>query len=167
MLNAIDLYSSGVTLQAIGLRIGRWQAVALDGVVCTAGGLVMVYSGDFTTLLSNFLLFMVVWFAPWAAIFIVDLALRRGSYDSGALAGRPSRYRRPGGVFVPGVLAQLAGMLAALLWINTTVYVGPLSAATGGVDLSAAAGFVAGGLAYLALAGRTVRAERAGESTLE
>ena len=47
-LNAVDLYSSGVTLQAIGLRIGRWQAVALDGAICAVVGLMVVLSGSFS-----------------------------------------------------------------------------------------------------------------------
>jgi nucleobase:cation symporter-1, NCS1 family len=154
MLNAIDLYSSGVTLQAIGLRIGRWKAVLVDGVICAVAGLVVAYSDDFTTLLSNFLLFMVVWFAPWSAVFIGDYLLRRGHYAAGLLGGSESGAH---GVFLPGVLAQAAGMVAALLWIHTTVFTGPLSTLTGQVDLSAPAGFVVGGLVYLALAGRRVR----------
>lgn len=159
MLNAIDLYSSGVTLQAIGLRIGRWQAVTLDGVICAAAGMAVAYSNDFNSLLSNFLLFMVAWFAPWAAIFTVDYLLRRGRYDTAMLSGPDPR---PGGVFLPGVIAQAAGMVAALLWINTTVFTGPLAAATGGVDLSAPAGFLVGGLLYLLLARTRVRTGRAG-----
>ena len=156
MLNAIDLYSSGVTLQAIGLRIGRWKAVLLDGVICAVAGMAVTYSDDFTTLLSNFLLFMVVWFAPWAAIFLVDLMLRRIRYDIEALATTSGPR-----VFLPGILAQAAGMLASLVWINTTVFVGPLAAATGGADLSAPAGFLIGGLSYFLLAHTKVRAQAA------
>jgi len=140
-LNAVDLYSSGVTLQAIGLRIGRWQAVALDGVICAVVGLMVVLSGSFSAFVGNFLLFMIVWFAPWAAIFVVDYALRRGRYDVDLLSGRG-----PGFVWA-GVAAQAAGMAAALLWLDTTVYTGPLAAATG-VDLSAPAGLVVGGAIY-------------------
>lgn len=141
MLNAVDLYSSGVTLQAIGLRIGRWQAVALDGVICAAVGLLVVMSGSFSTFVGNFLLFMIVWFAPWAAVFVVDYFLRDGRYDVDVLSGRGP------GFGWPGIAAQTAGMAAALLWLNTTVYTGPLAAATG-IDLSAPAGFIVGGASY-------------------
>ncbi|MDT7637091.1 MAG: nucleobase:cation symporter, family [Pseudonocardiales bacterium] len=158
-LNAVDLYSSGVTLQAIGVPIGRWQAVVLDGVICAGIGLAVVYSGDFNTLLGNFLLFMIIWFAPWAAIFVVDYLLRRGRYDIPSLVGSAGRYARPGGLFMPGVLAQAAGMLVAVLWIHTTVFTGPLAAATGGLDLSAPAGFLVAGALYLILARNRVRAE--------
>jgi purine-cytosine permease-like protein len=143
-LNAVDLYSSGVTLQAIGIRIGRWQAVLLDGVICAAVGLLVVLSGSFSAFVGNFLLFMIVWFAPWAAIFVVDYFLRRGRYDVDMLSGRG-----PGLVW-PGVVAQLAGMAAALLWLDTTVYTGALAGATG-IDLSAPVGLIVGGVTYYVL----------------
>ncbi|POM26153.1 Permease for cytosine/purines, uracil, thiamine, allantoin [Actinomadura rubteroloni] len=154
-LNAIDLYSSGVTLQALGVPIGRWQAVVLDGVICAAIGLAVVYSGDFNTVLSDFLLFMIIWFAPWAAIFVTDLVLRRARYDSADLhGGRPWNRH--------GILAQLGGMAAAALWINTSVYVGPLAKAAGGLDLSVPAGLLVGGGLYLLLARTSVRAATEG-----
>jgi purine-cytosine permease-like protein len=50
-------------------------------------------------------------------------------------------------------------MLVAVLWIHTTVFTGPLAAATGGLDLSAPAGFLVAGALYLILARNRVRAE--------
>ncbi|MGW4243979.1 purine-cytosine permease family protein [Nocardia sp. NPDC004722] len=137
-LNAIDLYSSGVTLQAIGIRVGRWQAVVLDGVICAIIGAIVVFSANFNTFVSNFLLFMIVWFAPWAAIYIVDYLLRRGRYDLESARG----------LHWPGVLAQAAGMIAALLCIDTTVFTGPIAKLCGGADLSVPAGLLVGGLVY-------------------
>jgi NCS1 family nucleobase:cation symporter-1 len=161
-LNAVDLYSSGVTLQAAGLKVARWQAVVLDGVICTVIWIVVVFSGSFNTFLSNFLLFMIVWFAPWTAILIVDYLLRRGRYDIASLDSVPGgRYIRRGGVHRPGVIAQALGMAASLLWIDTSVFTGPLSRAGNGIDLSVPAGLIVGGLAYLGLAARGVRAESA------
>ncbi|WP_405134621.1 purine-cytosine permease family protein [Nocardia sp. NBC_01388] len=158
-LNAIDLYSSGVTLQAIGLRIGRWQAVVLDGVICAAVGAIVVFSSDFNTFVSNFLLFMIVWFAPWSAIFVVDYFFRRGRYDLDSLGESGGRYVRRGGLHLPGVLAQIAGMVAALCCINTSVFVGPIANLCGGADLSVPAGLLVGGLAYCLTARRGVIAE--------
>ena len=53
-INSLDLYSSGVTLQAIGLRLRRWQAVLVDTAV--AGGLTAyaIFSSSFNTLLTDF-----------------------------------------------------------------------------------------------------------------
>lgn len=159
-INAFDLYSSGVTLQAIGLNVKLWQAVVIDGVVCTVLTLVVIFSGNVNTYLSNFLLFMLIWFAPWTAIFAVDYFLRRAHYDRASLDSTGmGRYRRPGGVHMPGVVAQLAGMAAAALWIDTSVFVGPLAQAGNGIDLSVPAGLLVGGVVYYLLARRSVAAE--------
>ncbi len=159
-VNGVDLYSSGVTLQAIGVRVARWQAVLIDGVFCTVLGMAVVFSGGFNTVLSDFLLFMIVWFAPWSAIFVADYLLRQGRYDIDALTtDRGGRYRRPGGVHLPGVTAQLLGMIAALLCINTSVFVGPVASALGGADLSVPAGFLVGATVYYLLARTSVPAE--------
>ncbi|WP_194852756.1 cytosine permease [Nocardia sp. SYP-A9097] len=158
-LNAIDLYSSGVTLQAIGVRIGRWQAVVLDGVICALIGSIVVFSADFNTFVSNFLLFMIVWFAPWAAIFVIDYFLRRGRYDLDSLGAAGGRYLRPGGLHMPGVMAQAAGMLAALCCIDTSIFTGPIAKLLNGADLSVPAGLLMGGIVYYLTARRTVPAE--------
>ncbi|MVU82842.1 hypothetical protein GPX89_37110 [Nocardia sp. ET3-3] len=44
--------------------------------------LLVVLSANFNTFVSNFLLFMIVWFAPWAAIYIIDYL---------AFSARPAR----------------------------------------------------------------------------
>jgi NCS1 family nucleobase:cation symporter-1 len=156
-VNALDLYSSGVTLLAIGVPVRRHHAVAVDAVISAAITLAVVLSGSFNTYLSDFLLFMIVWFAPWTAIYCLDHLFRGGRYDTDALDGRGDQ--RPGGVHLPGVAAQVAGTVMALCCINTTVWVGPIAKAMGGTDLSVPAGLVVGGGVYLLLARRRVRAE--------
>lgn len=143
-LNGVDLYSSGVTLQALGVRMARWQAVLVDGVLCGIVGAAVVLSGSFSQFVSNFLLFMIVWFAPWAGVFLTDLILRRGRYPRASEAVLQSFSRA-------GVAAQLLGMIAAVLCISTTLFVGPVAAALGGADLSVFAGMLVGALIYLIL----------------
>ena len=161
-INSVDLYSSGLTLQAIMPRIKRWQCVLIDTTV--AGGLtaVAIFSNSFNTFLTDFLLFMIIWIAPWVAIFLVDWFLRRGRYDSRSLlSGRAGIYWRRGGIHLPGVVAQLIGMLAAASWLDTTVWKGPLSTATNGADFSVFMGALFGGAVYFVLARRGVAAEAA------
>ncbi len=111
---------------------------------------------------EDFLLFMIVWIAPWVAIFLTDWALRRGRYDSRALlSARAGVYWRSGGVHIPGVVAQAIGMLAAASWLDTTVWQGPLAHATGGADLSVFMGALFGGGVYFLLARRSVPGEAA------
>jgi NCS1 family nucleobase:cation symporter-1 len=96
---------------------------------------------------------MIIWIAPWVAIFLTDWSLRRGRYDSRALLdGRAGIYWRRGGVHIAGVVAQVAGMIAAASWLDTTVWKGPLSSATNGADFSIFIGALVGGLVYFVLA---------------
>lgn len=165
-LNGVDLYSSGVTLQAIGVQISRWQAVLLDSVICGAIGAVVVFSGSFYEFVNNFLLFMIVWFAPWAAVFVVDYFLRRGTYD---MTGFDSSSRGSAVIqswSVPGISAQLAGMVAALLCINTSIFVGPIADAHGGADLSVPAGLIVAGITYYAVARRDVNITSKGNAVV-
>lgn len=158
-VNSMNLYSSGLTLQAIGLRLARWKCVVLDSVICTALTFFAIFSDSFNTLYTNFLGLLIVWLAPWFAIYAVDAILRRNRYDARALLdGAPGgRYWGRGGFGINALLAQLAGMVAALLWIDATAFTGPLSSATGGSDFSVFAGLLIAGLVYWALAARSVR----------
>jgi purine-cytosine permease-like protein len=159
-INSIDLYSSGLTLQAIVPRIKRWHCVLIDTIVAAGLTAVTVFSSSFDSFLTDFLLFMIVWIAPWVAIFLIDWYLRRGRYDSRSLlSARAGIYWRHGGVHVPGVFAQVVGMLAAAAWLDTTVWKGPLSTVSNGADFSIFMGAVVGGALYWVLARRTVPRE--------
>ena len=171
-INTLDLYSSGVTLQSLIPRLTRIQCVAIDTVVCGALAGYAIFSGKFFSLLASFLLFIIVWLGPWCAIYLVDSWLRENRYDTDSLLNeRDGRYFRSGGIYWPAITAQLAGMIAAALWLNafsTTAlsYEGPLASRIGGSfgsDFSVFLGLIVGGIVYWALAGRTVRAE--GEAT--
>ncbi|GAA4399919.1 purine-cytosine permease family protein [Tsukamurella soli] len=143
-LNAADLYSSGVTLQAMGLRLRRWQAVVLDGCLCAVVGAIVVSSNGFYTFVNNFLLFMIVWFAPWTGVFVTDMWCRRGRYDDST-----APLRR---LFAPRALcAQATGMVASVLCLHTSIFTGPVSAALGHADLSLVAGILVGAGTYLLL----------------
>lgn len=161
-INSLDLYSSGVTLQALGLRLTRVQAVLLDTVICALLTAYATFSNRFNTLLGDFILFIIVWVAPWTAIYLVDWLLRGRRYDAEALhGGAGSRYWRNGGVHWPAIVAQLAGMGAALLGIDTSVFVGPLSRGAGGADFSIYLGILVGGGVYWLLARGEVSQEEA------
>jgi NCS1 family nucleobase:cation symporter-1 len=166
-INTIDLYSSGVTLQALGIPIKRWGAVIVDTVVCAVVTGIILFHGTFYQDFSGFLLFIVVWLAPWFSILMVDYLLRRGRYDPPALAAqRGGLYWRNGGIHWPAIIAQGLGMVAALMWINADFavpsYTGPISNHFPGLqggDLSWAIGIVVGGGVYYLLARRGVRKE--------
>jgi nucleobase:cation symporter-1, NCS1 family len=157
-INTIDLYSSGVTLQALGLPIKRWGAVIIDTVVVAIVTGLVLFKGNFYSDFSGFLLYIVVWLGPWFGILMVDYLLRRGRYDRDALAaGRDGLYWRTGGIHWPAVVAQAVGMVAALMWIDAPTaypsYVGPISSHTDGSDFSWLIGIAIGAGLYWLLAG--------------
>ena len=163
-INSLDLYSSGVTLQALGLPVQRWGAVIIDTVVAGAVTAVVVFQGKFYNDLSGFLDYIVAWVGPWFAIVLVDWLLRRRRYDRAALVAESGGvYWRNGGINWRAVAALLVGMTAALLWTDAQFYVpsymSPISAATGGSDLSWLMGILVGGSAYALLSAGSIRRE--------
>jgi NCS1 family nucleobase:cation symporter-1 len=163
-INSLDLYSSGVTLQALGLRVKRWGAVIIDTLVAGGVTALVIFKGTFYSDLAGFLNYIVVWLAPWFAILMVDYLLRRGRYDAPSLAEeRGGVYWRHGGVNWKALVAQAAGMVCAVLWINgkysVPSFVGPISSATNGADFSWLIGIVVGGAVYGLLSIRSVPGE--------
>src|SRR6201996_504277 len=168
-INTIDMYSSGVTLQALGLPVKRWGAVIVDTVVCAVVTGIVLFHGNFYKDFAGFLLYIVVWLAPWTPILITDWLLRARRYDSLSLrSARDGLYWRNGGVHWPAIIAQVVGMVAALMWIDADfavpAYVGPLSNHFPGLhggDFSWLLGLLVGSLLYWALAGRGIKREAA------
>jgi cytosine/uracil/thiamine/allantoin permease len=90
---------------------------------------------------------------PLVAVYAVDILLRRNRYDGRALTDerRGSPFWYAGGVFWPGITAMVVATTLAALSANTTLYVGPISTAMGGADLSAIVGPLLGGGIYALL----------------
>src|SRR5262249_2686486 len=113
---------------------------------------------------ADFVIFIIVWLAPWCAIYLVDSWLRRNRYEhAGLLNERGGRYYRNGGVPWPAIIAQVARMVCSALWLNASSPArGPLARRVGGPigsDFSVIIGLIVGGVVYYLLAGRSVRAE--------
>ena len=159
-VNSLDLYSSGVTLQAMGVHIKRYQAVLVDSTICLGVTSYAVFNSSFNTLLRNFVAVVICWIAPWAAIYLVDWGLRRWRYVPAELqrTDRTSLYWGIGGVHWPAIVAQAAGSTAAVLALSQPFYQGPIATAAGGggADFSVFTGMFVGGLVYLVLARRGV-----------
>ncbi len=89
----LGIYSSGLTLLSLGVRIPRPAAAGLDGLILTAGTIYVVFFA--TTFLGPFQSFLItlgVPIAAWAGIMIADLALRQRDYDDDALFDASGRY---------------------------------------------------------------------------
>lgn len=92
----LDIYSSGLTLLAIGLPTPRWVAAAIDGVLMVLGTIYVVWIAEnFLFPFQGFLITLGVLMAAWCGIFLADLALRRRDYEEDKLfdAGLTGGYR--------------------------------------------------------------------------
>jgi purine-cytosine permease-like protein len=82
----LDIYSSGLTLLAIGLPAPRWVAAAIDGVLMVLGTIYVVWVAEnFFYPFQGFLITLGVLMAAWCGIFLADLALRRRPYEEAKL----------------------------------------------------------------------------------
>jgi purine-cytosine permease-like protein len=166
-INSLDMYSSGVTLQAMGVPVKRYIAVVFDCVLCLGITMVAVFDTSFSTFLKDFVDIVIVWIAPWAAIFLVDWVMRRYRYVPAELlrTDKGGLYYRNGGVFWPAIIAQLVGMFAAISglsatfslphWLNEITYTSSPSGF--GADFSVFLGMGVGALVYLVLGWNGVR----------
>jgi nucleobase:cation symporter-1, NCS1 family len=108
----MDIYSSGLTLLTLGVRIPRWTAAAFDGVLMVLGAIYIVFysSGSFIYLFEAFLIVLGVPMAAWCGVFLADLLLRRRDYDAAALYDSRGRYGAFGwAAIVSMVLAAVVG----------------------------------------------------------
>ena len=161
-INTIDLYSSGVTLQALGVPLKRWGCVIVDTLICGAVTALVIFKGNFYTDLSGFLDYIVVWLGPWFGILMVDYLLRRAHYDTTSLATkRGGVYWRNGGINWKALVALGLGMFAAMTWIDAAFYFPAYSSffsnRTHGADFSWLFGLIVGAAAYYVLSASSVR----------
>lgn len=152
--NIINTYSSGLNLQAIGVKIARYKTVLIDAVVAAGFVCYALWISNFVTSLENFLALMIWWIAPWTAIYLVDMYLRRFRYASeDLLRSRGGSYWYRDGFNWAALAALVLGAGAAVLFTNATLFASPLTTGPlGGMDWSIPAGMIVGGLAYYLLA---------------
>lgn len=171
-VNSLDMYSSGVTLQAIGVPVKRYQAVLIDCAIAFGVTMTAIFISSFTTYLEDFVDVVIVWIAPWVAIFLVDWALRGYQYVPSELqdTGPTSLYWNSGGVFWPAIFAQLIGMFAAISALSATFHLpswlNEVTYHNQGADFSVFTGTAVAGLVYFLLARRAVRSQRDRQLTL-
>ena len=89
----LGIYSSGLTLLSLGVRIPRPAAAGIDGIILTLGTIwVVFFAEDFLGPFQSFLITLGVPLAAWAGIMIADIALRKRDYDGDALFDAAGRY---------------------------------------------------------------------------
>ncbi|WP_269303438.1 purine-cytosine permease family protein [Aeromicrobium sp. HA] len=114
----LGIYSSGLTLLSLGVRIPRPAAAFVDGVILTLGTIYVVFFAEsFLAPFQSFLITLGVPIAAWAGIMIADIALRKRDYDEEALFDSSGRY---GAVnWVPVITMAVASVVGWGLVVNS------------------------------------------------
>ncbi|MFF4556091.1 purine-cytosine permease family protein [Streptomyces sp. NPDC001422] len=131
--NAMNDYSGSLALQTLGVRIPRPVAAALAAALGFPLVLWM-HAADTTARFQNVLLFVGYWIPGFVAVVVVDW-IARARERAGApvdLAVETAR-RFPAW---PSLLAFVAAFGAAVPFMDTGLYVGPVADALHGADLS-------------------------------
>ena len=119
----LDIYSSGLNLLTLGLRIPRYQSVAIDGVLMVIGNIyILFFAPDFFTPFQGFLITLGVLLAAWAAIFLTDMALyrRRTGYSERDLYSSAGIY---GAVNPAGVISFLVASFVGLGLVMSSAWI--------------------------------------------
>lgn len=159
----LDIYSSGLNLMTLGIRIERYKSVAIDGVLMIIGNIYILFiAEEFIGPFIGFLITLGVPLAAWAAIFLVDMWLKRrregyserdlytssGRYGAGNVAGIAS--------FAIAVFLGLGLVSSGAAIFSWVGYLLPLfsestEAALGGSSIGLFVGFVVAGVMYAIL----------------
>jgi nucleobase:cation symporter-1, NCS1 family len=117
--SVLDIYSSGLALLSLGLRVPRYAAALIDGAVMTLGSIYVVFvAHNFVGQFEGFLVTLGVPIAAWCGVMLADIALRRRDYAELELFSPAGRY---GGIrWVPVVTVVVATALGWGLVTNTS-----------------------------------------------
>jgi NCS1 nucleoside transporter family len=154
--NILNLYSCSLAALSVGVRAARWKVTLVAGVVASAVLVVFVSADSFAHAFDHWMLSILVWISPWAAVVLVDFfVIRRGHLQVDDLYrdGADSPY---GSVNKAGMISLALGIVAGWAWQYGMVPVmqGPLARWMNNTDMSWLSGGLVAGLLYLALARR-------------
>jgi purine-cytosine permease-like protein len=149
------VYNGMLDLQAILWRLTRLQVGFIFSAIGIAIGYIGLIAFDLTTSIVALCSIVTVLVTPWILIIVIGY-FRHGrrfrARDLQAFGGTERGiYWYSGGISVPAVVAWLVGVTVGLLFSDTALFVGPLAASAGGVDLSFLSAAVVAAVLYLAL----------------
>ncbi|WP_318307613.1 purine-cytosine permease family protein [Amycolatopsis solani] len=146
--NAMNDYSGSLALQTVGVRLRRPVSAVVVTVLAFAL-ILWMHSGELAAKFQNVLLFVSYWIPPFLGVVVPDwLARTRGGRQVDVLAAVSVRPWA-------AVVAFVLGFGAAVPFMNTSLYTGPVAAALHGADLAYYVGLVVSLAAYSLLRGRS------------
>ncbi|NIF24921.1 cytosine permease [Pantoea sp. Tr-811] len=158
--NALNLYGAVLSIITLVQTFAyRWIPTAksravLSLIVLAACCVVAVFaSADFIGHFVDMVLVLLVVLVPWTAINLIDFyAIHKGDYDIQSI------FKVDGGIYgrynPQALIAYAVGIVVQIPFMNTPLYVGPISAHINGADLSWLVGLVVTSPLYWWLASR-------------
>lgn len=117
-INSLDLYSSGVSLQAMGLRLKRYQAVVLDSFIACGLTIWAEFQSTFSLYMKEFVGVIILWIAPWLGIYLMDWIMRRYRYNPAELQRTDKAgiyFTGASGINWSAIIAFVVGVVCATL----------------------------------------------------
>src|SRR5947209_7171522 len=148
--NVPNDYSLGLSVQVFGRpfqRVKRYVWTLIGAVIYVA--IALPASANFAHTLTDFLLIIAYWLAPWSIILIIEhFVFRRGRYN---VDDWNNARRLPIGW--AAIVSMAFGIVGVLLGAAQVYYVGPIAKLVGpyGMDIGFELGLVFAGIAYLSL----------------
>jgi nucleobase:cation symporter-1, NCS1 family len=162
----INMYSSGLSLMAVGVPLPRYQTILVDTVLMLIGcSYMLFFASSFFGPLAAFLVALGVPLAAWAAIFVVDMfLLRRDGYRERDLYDATRSY---GSVNSAGIISLIVAIVIGLGLVTSATFgwlgylLDPFGGKTGAIGTSSigiAISFVIAGVLYAVLSMNARRA---------
>ena len=124
----LALYSSGLNLLALGVRIRRSRTVLVDAAVVIGGGAYLMLGGQgFMSPFESFLELLADGLAAWAGVVLADMARARPARGGGAATGLELHYKRWADLDLVGVAAWAISTGIGLATTVSPWYTGPLA----------------------------------------
>jgi nucleobase:cation symporter-1, NCS1 family len=143
--NVLNIYSGALSFTALGIKLPLSMRRAIVALGFGAIGFFLAWSGlhNAGSKYENFLLIIAYWIAPWLAVYLCDLLLRKNPDETLLFDKRHANWAGP--------VAMLAGMgISIWLFSNQTEYVGVVPTHVADVgDLTFEVGFVITAVVYL------------------
>ncbi len=150
---SINLYSMGLDLDAILPKSSRIQSTVLVAALSTALVFVGKFVFDAEAAVTNSVLFLTCLATSWISIALLGYWRHKGVIEKESLQAfnrrtTGGRYWYKGGWNPAALLAWIIGSTVGILGISSVDYVGPLSNAFDGLDVSIPAAAISALLSY-------------------
>ena len=136
-------YSGSLALQTIGVRVRRPVSAVVVTVIAFAL-ILWLHGGDTASRFENMLLLVSYWIPAFVAVVVIDWVLR----VRGRPTVNPAEEHTDRGDAVAAVVAFVLAYAAAVPFMNTSLFTGPVAHAWHGADVAYFVNFIAAAFLY-------------------